>query len=370
MAFPYSTKYPNGTSKLSNPFEILEGQYNRLPENWKDDVKNYIIEPFNKQSLDALSGEFTLSISQYYNSLFSSINDESAKQIEIKGISVLSHEFWEHDPFQRQYINYNIEVAKRGHSIQRIFVMNRGIDSGIWKIIQKQLDNGIEIKVVDSKVFSQFPNLDDMVIVSKDGELRSYTSKQFFNNSNSIKSANLNLNITYCKEQLFSFQTLWKLGEPPKPSHIIKEQKSTPPPGLLMQVNDQGVEVISCEEAAMARNVPLANELKSMVINSSAGFVVVHLPGDGQISLRAVKNALEIKNARIASKEDLYELHLSPGTVSAILEPVWSMPHLISKRLLTQDYVTTNNGTRSQYFKFDPVKLLGAEQFLLGQFEK
>jgi len=358
-----------GSNTLENPFNVLQDQYSRLPETWKDDVKNYIIEPFRKQSFDALRGEFTLNLSQYYTSLFAAIQNAD-EHTEIKAVSILSEEFWEQDPFQAQYLKNNIDATKRGVSIKRLFVVNRNLHSGLWKTIQKQLDNKIEIRVISSKVFSRFIHLEDMVLIQRENDMRSYISNQLFSNSNRIKSANLNLSINYCQQLTLEFDSVWELAAPPKPSFVDKKDKSIEAPGLKMQVYSLDKDVISCAEAAEARNVPLENELKTLILSTSNGYVAVHIPGDGEISLRSIKNALSVKKAFIAPPEEIFKMELSAGTVSAVLEPVWSLPHLISKRVLTQDFVTTNNGTRSQYFKFDPVELLDSLDYLIGQFEK
>ncbi|MBK6346935.1 MAG: hypothetical protein IPF68_13550 [Bacteroidales bacterium] len=101
-----------------------------------------------------------------------------------------------------------------------------------------------------------------------------------------------------------------------------------------------------------------------------SGFIATHLPADGEMSLRAVKNELEIKNIRVADPEQIASIGLQSGTVSAVLNPVWEMPHIISKRLLSLDYVMTNNGTKTGYFKFDPVIMLNANSTIIGNFER
>jgi len=361
-------KVGSGNSNISNPFEVLKDQFPKLPENWKDDVKNYILEPFRRQSLDALRGEFTLNVSQYYTSLFASINNAES-DTEIKAISLLSEEFWEEDPFQAQYLRHNIEARKRNVSIKRLFVVSRELHSGLWKTIQKQLDNGIEIRVINSKIFSRFIHLEDMVLLISDDDKRGYISNPIFSNSSKIRSANLNLNINYCQQLNTEFDSLWEIATFPKPSFIDKKLVSKEPPGNTMEVFSLTKDVISCEEAAEARGVPLKNELKTLILSTTNGFVAVHIPGDGKISLRSIKNALGINKAHIAAPEELYKMELSPGTVSAILEPVWSLPHLISKRVLAQDYVTTNNGTRRQYYKFDPIILLDSADYIMGHFD-
>ena len=129
-------------------------------------------------------------------------------------------------------------------------------------------------------------------------------------------------------------------------------------------------EVVTCEEAAAARDIPLANELKTLILQTPSGFVAAHLPADGELSLRAVKNELEVKNVKVADPEQIATIGLQSGTVSAVLNPVWNMPHLISKRLLSLDFVMTNNGTKMGYFKFDPVIMLNANSTIIGNFEK
>jgi len=97
--------------------------------------------------------------------------------------------------------------------------------------------------------------------------------------------------------------------------------------------------------------------------------VAAHLPGDAILSLRKVKRRLAAAEACLADPHDLWSLGLAAGTVSAVLDPVWSMPHLVSVRLLQMPTVTTNDGTLLGYFAFDPQILTGAAEVLLGEFE-
>jgi hypothetical protein len=46
--------------------------------------------------------------------------------------------------------------------------------------------------------------------------------------------------------------------------------------------------------------------------------------------------------------------------VSAVLNPVWSLPHLIDRGVMDVDVLTTNNGTVTGYFRFNPEVLLQA----------
>jgi prolyl-tRNA editing enzyme YbaK/EbsC (Cys-tRNA(Pro) deacylase) len=140
-------------------------------------------------------------------------------------------------------------------------------------------------------------------------------------------------------------------------------------PGLGLASQPLDREVVSCVEAAAAKRIPLRHELKSLVLDTSRGTVVVHIPGDMQLSLRKVKRQLTVEEAFVAPPERMAALGLIPGTVCAVLDPVWSLPALVSRAVLSLDFVSTNNGTRCGYFRFAPEILLTAASVTLGRFE-
>lgn len=140
-------------------------------------------------------------------------------------------------------------------------------------------------------------------------------------------------------------------------------------PGLILPVYLLDHEVVSCEQAASAKNIPLANELKTIIVNTSVGIRAVHVPGNKRVFLRAVKRALACDQAFIAPPECLQTLGLKAGTVCPVLDPVWTMTHLISESVLGLGFVSTNNGTLSGYFRFPPQLLLGARRVMVGGFE-
>jgi prolyl-tRNA editing enzyme YbaK/EbsC (Cys-tRNA(Pro) deacylase) len=145
--------------------------------------------------------------------------------------------------------------------------------------------------------------------------------------------------------------------------------KEPDPPGLMLPVHRLKSEVVSCEQAAAAKRIPLANELKTIIVDTSLGIRAVHVPGNKRVSLRAVKRALACNQAFIAPPECLQRLGLKPGTVCPVLNPVWAMTHLISKAVLDLTFVSTNNGRLSEYLLFPPGLLLGARRVLVGTFD-
>ncbi len=162
----------------------------------------------------------------------------------------------------------------------------------------------------------------------------------------------------------------------PEPS---KESAPAPPlkyaaapsgaPGSRLARHEVSHPVISCDEAARARGIPLAYELKTLLLTTDVGLIAAHLPGDGRVALRRVKEYLRVRQAHLASREVISRLGLAPGTVSAVREPVWSLPHLVTHRLLDLSLVATNDGTDRGYYLFPPSLLLEAAVVATGDFE-
>jgi len=126
--------------------------------------------------------------------------------------------------------------------------------------------------------------------------------------------------------------------------------------------------VVSCKEAAIAKGIPLKNELKTLILKTRLGFVALQLPGNAKASLRKVKNALNINQASLASPKELQLFGLEPGTVSAVQNPTWSMFHLVDETLLSLKYISTNSGSKRGYYIFKPSVLLNADNVLFGDF--
>lgn len=141
-------------------------------------------------------------------------------------------------------------------------------------------------------------------------------------------------------------------------------------PGLRMEVLELPNDVVTCEEAAKAKNIDLRNELKSLILETSDGIVVAHLQGNRNLSLRKVKNYLGVKEAYVAGNDLIVDHGLKSGTVSAVLDPVWSFTHLIDKDIFDLEFVSTNAGFLNRYFVFDPKTLVSAKKIHISSFSK
>lgn len=351
--------------------KIITDTFSTMPEIWTEEIRKYIISPFKISVKDSIHGKITLNLEQYYQSLYSEMS-EAGEYTEICASSTLSNSIWTKDIYQQRYMEFNTNAINKGAKIRRLFVLDQTYSFEIESVIEKQRSDGILVRLINPKLFFEELNLDIVIFINKkEDTIKSYTSTKYYNNSDRLKGGNLYLKEDECNEQLEKFNRIWEIAHEP----IIKEtnkqiDNTKTPPGNNLKIFKLKSPVVSCVEASKARNIPIQNELKTLIVYTSGGFIAVNLPGDGRISLRKIKNILNSNEACLADPEDLAEMGLSAGTVSAVLDPVWSMPQLISKRLLKLDYITTNNGTKTGYFKFKPSILLNAENITVGDFEK
>lgn len=179
-------------------------------------------------------------------------------------------------------------------------------------------------------------------------------------------SQNIRLNRTDTFEPAWARSSKTTLNDISK---FVFAPKSIQAPYPILKEYKLDKSVVTCYEAARAKGIPLDQELKTLLLDTSLGYVALELPGDATASLRKIKDALEVKQAHLASPETLLELHLEPGTVSTVRPPVWDMPHLISRRVLCQEFLSTNSGHKKGFYRFPPSLLLEAQAVIIGDFE-
>jgi hypothetical protein len=52
--------------------------------------------------------------------------------------------------------------------------------------------------------------------------------------------------------------------------------------------------VVSCQEAAREKGIPLKNELKTLILKTCLEYIALQTPGNKKVSLRKVKNILNV----------------------------------------------------------------------------
>lgn len=372
--------------------EIFGKKFYFLPIFWRSIIQKYSVRPFKRNLNDAMNGKICLSPGDYYSALYSEM-DNTKSHIEIRAVATLPSLIWNDDPEQRTYLEKNLKAAENGADIRRLFILHESQWEQMGSVLKEQIDKGIQIRRASTSILRQFPRLEDMVIF-KDmhfEESCAYVTKLALNPISikeriSIKEGHLIFNKETLNELEDTFDKVWAISteisskNTPEPNAAKKSiklpsvdvpvKKSFKPPSVNLKEYKLDKPVVTCMEAARAKGIPLENELKTLILQTSNGPVAVELPGDGEASLRNIKDALEVKNAHLAATETLAQLGLEPGTVSAVRDPVWDMPHLVSRRLLKFNEVSTNSGHRKGYYRFDPLLLLEAEKVIIGDFEK
>lgn len=345
-----------------------------VPTAWRSEVDTLLTRPFLQHLTSSQIGEIPLTPSQYYQRILAEMARAGAGW-EVLAVSTLTSMLWTSDLDQMRYAERNLAAVQRGARIHRLFLVPEGSEEEFRPLIEAQARCGIDVKFGTNRLFAHVTDLDDFVMFRAPDGTRTLLAHPTVDGSRRIRSGILDASDNRNARLRGAFWDTWELAltleslERDRDAGV--ENKASPdPPGLTMKVHKLSAPVVGCEEAARARGIPLANELKTLILRTHDGFIAAHLPGDGVLSLRKVKDRLETAEGYLADPEDLLELGLSPGTVSAVLDPVWSMPHLVSRRLLNLSEVMTNNGTKTGYFAFEPTVLVEANDVIVGDFEK
>jgi predicted nucleotide-binding protein/prolyl-tRNA editing enzyme YbaK/EbsC (Cys-tRNA(Pro) deacylase) len=347
---------------------ILCEEYPNINRDWDDAIMDLILTPFLLSLRTALRGELLLTPGQYYTSLDNEIS-QAGPGTEILAVSTISSQIWSNDKDQQNYFTRNIDAAARGATIRRLFVLPEDLNAGLESIIRLQDLSGIQVRIADPRHAPLFNALDDIVLFVRSGatpRIIGYVALPAFNNPGRLRGGKVLLDEDECQHQRRAFESSWAWSMRPHELDSWHRISGKRPPGATMAAAWLGRPVISCEDAASARGIPLCNELKTLIVETSAGLIAAHIPGDRTLSLRAVKEVLETEQASLSSPDNLRSLGLTPGTVSAILDPVWSLPHLIDRAVLGLEFVATNNKTTTGYFRFDPQILITASSYTLA----
>ncbi|HPQ67978.1 MAG TPA: nucleotide-binding protein [bacterium] len=352
--------------KQENLFNHIKQCLTGLPVSWRKNIDDYIISNFYNSLIMASQGQIELTPGQYYNALFEEM-ENAKKPIKIYAVAALSSEFWKEDDEQQEYLDKNFKAVNRGVEIQRLYFVPDSDWDDHKQIIKAQLEH----KIVIRRVKKPDTPLEDMVMFfdPSNNTSRAYIADHVLNNPHRIRRGRLLLDQHESRNLYKAFKMEWKRAIRVTNENLYDNKSSLPEPGIMLKAFFLDEPVVSCEEAAAAKNIPLENELKTLILKTQIGTIALHLPGNKEASLRSIKNVLEVKDVSLASLEDLKSLGLSPGTVCAVKDPVWSMRHMISKQLLRKKFVSTNNGTLQGYYRFDPKILLEANDFILGDFE-
>lgn len=342
-----------------------------------DDVRGLLLPRIETALRQASSGVIELTPDQYFERIRAEIENASDTTRVIAVASPLSTVRWATDPVQNHYVEQNFLARERGADIRRLFLFEKSsVTAAQARSMGNHMIRNIPVRCVSIESLSV--PIDDIVLFeSDDRPARAYKAHADRTYRDRVVSAQMLIDPAHCADVRRRFDEIWRVAWEPRSDKAgieIPGMRVPPPakhefaPGLEMTARWTSVEVITCRAAAKARGHELHRELKSLVLMTSEGTYVIHVPGDCTVSLRKVKKYLGADEVYIADPELLLELGLGPGTVCAVLDPVWSMCHLVDERVLEVPEVVTNNGTRNGYFSFDPDELRSARRVSIGDF--
>lgn len=101
--------------------------------------------------------------------------------------------------------------------------------------------------------------------------------------------------------------------------------------------------VFTCREAAIARGVPLHNELKTLLVVYRGDLALLNLPGNRQVDRRSVRIALMARDFRLANTVELATLRLTRGIISPL--SLIGCRSLLDTEVLDLEWITTNAGS-------------------------
>lgn len=109
--------------------------------------------------------------------------------------------------------------------------------------------------------------------------------------------------------------------------------------------------VVTCEDAARARGIPLRQELKTLMLFANQQLTAVHLSGADRLIRRAVRRTVHAHDIRFVRVDELRLWDLEPGTINP-----WSVPadtvHLVCLRALAIPVLATNDRTLTGSYFF------------------
>lgn len=124
------------------------------------------------------------------------------------------------------------------------------------------------------------------------------------------------------------------------------------------------------EESALHRNEPLKIGAKAMVMKTDTEFVMAVLPADRKIDSTLLKQILNTKNLRFASKEELLGLTgLVPGAIPPF-GSLFNLPMIIDKALLEEEYMAFNAGSLEKSIKMKTADYARIVQLKIESFTK
>lgn len=355
----------------------IQERIQKIPKRYFPSTKSLLVPRVNSLFTQASHGVIDLTPEQYFERIRKAVKTASKETTILAVASTLSTVRWANDPMQNNYFEQNYIAGARGVSIKRLFILDKpSLTTSEARSLSDHIANKIPIKCISRDVLTT--SVDDVVLFQTPELSTAYKAHVDEKFNDRVVAAQMLIDQDHCADLRRRFSEIWEVAWMPEMEGNainIPGMRIPPPtkhryaPGLEMPARWTSTEVITCHSAAEVRGHDIERELKSLVLTSSRGICVVHVPGNRRVSLRKIKSHFGgDAQAYMLDPGELLDMQLGAGVVCAVLEPVWSMLHLIDGKVLEHKKVVTNNGTRNGYFDFDPHVLKSARHIAIGDF--
>ncbi len=336
------------------------------------------------------NGHFPLGEAEYYRRIIERMEQASPGSVVI-ATSCIDERRWSDDPWQLNYMAANKGALNRGIKVRRVFILDRSnvrnpaYADALQEIDSQLRDPRMDVNVVwrnalphDANLFQDWVLFDDhnpevyqaypdhvdktrvshAKLIKAVGESGTNNILRFRNNFDTLRSLSITPDM---------FRREVEIGQA-SDSMMAQAGTTLSPPGSWLKSHLLDRMVVTCEEAASAKNIRLPQELKTLIVSVDGNICAVHVRGNQAVSLRKLKRHAKAEQAHLISKAELANIGLVPGTVCPLLDPVWSLQHYVDGSIFNSKIISTNNGTLSAYFMFKPSLLTSADKVKMGDF--
>ncbi len=148
------------------------------------------------------------------------------------------------------------------------------------------------------------------------------------------------------------------------PMRILEEK------GIVYEARQQARKQFTAEGVAEDLGVPVAWVVKAMIVQlSDRSYVLVIIPGDRQLSLKAVGGVLGEKNLQMADQRDVQRVTgYQVGAVSVLGFRRDDIPAYLDRQVLELERVIISSGRPDTGLEMEPHDLLQALDAKVGDF--
>ena len=153
-------------------------------------------------------------------------------------------------------------------------------------------------------------------------------------------------------------------------SHVFEKIRSILDENHLQYEVLEHAAVFTSEEAARVRETSLKQAAKALVFQADGMPLLLVIPGDRRVDTRGFKKSFNVKDLRMATREEVQELAGIPVGAIPPFGNVMGLPTYLDRLLLEEECVVFNAGSHTRSIRMSPQDLVALVQPTLGSFSR